>query len=199
MNRENVRLLLCGILVLGMTAPVAAQTPPDNSTTLPLKMRGKDWCQSSSASAFPNGKARNFNLRDAYTITITPDSAGSGAITARLSKDPSSQADASLTEFDLHGQGVFRNKSKHQIEFVLNGVHPDPNLHGIFITMRGQASVNKDTGVIKKAKGTFVYERDDDKNQDDPAVHCFGNGTFETKKKKHDEDDHHSEDTVPHS
>jgi len=173
-----------------MVVPAAAQA--DNSSILPLKMRGKDWCQSSSASAFPNGKSRNFNLRHVYDITLNPDLAGTGAITARLSKDPGSDADASLTEFDLHGQGLFRNKSNHKIEFVLHGVHPD--IPGISLTMRGEGVVNKDTGAIKRVRGTFVYERDDNDPNNDPAVHCFGNGTFGTKKKHDDDDDHHSDD-----
>ena len=193
MDRQYVRLILCSVLVLGMTAPVAAQTPSD----LPLKMRGKDWCQASSdpGSAFPNGKFKNFNLRDAYTITITPDPSGNGAMTANLSKDPNKTVDPSLPELSLQGHGLFRNKSNHKIEFVLNGVQlsdPDKLPTGIFITLRGQASIDKDTGVIKQAKGTFVYERDD-KNNEDPAVHCFGSGTFG----KH-EDHPHPEDTTPH-
>lgn len=184
MNRGNMRLLLCGILVLGVAAPAAAQTPPD----LPLKMRGKDWCQSSPSSVFPDGKSKNFNLRHAYRITMTADANGSGNITGRINKEASSNADASLTEFDLHGQGLFRNKSNHKVEFVLNGVHP--TVPGLFITLRGQASIDRATGAIKKANGMFVYERDDNQNSD-PAVHCFGRGTFETEK---DEDHHHSDD-----
>ena len=198
MGRQNVRLILCGVLVLGMAAPAAAVT--DNSSTLPLKMRGKDWCESSSASSFPNGKFTNFNLRNTYSLTITPDPSGNGNLTGQLQKDPNSSADASLTEFELHGRGLFRNKSNRQVEFVLTGDHQ--TVPGIFLTLRGKASIDKNTGAIKRVEGTFVYERDDNDQNNDPAVHCFGSGTFGMKKHddhNHPEDNPHPEDTVPHS
>ena len=191
MNRKIVRFVLCGALILGVTTSAVAQTPPD----LPLKMRGKDWCPSSLNSVFPDGKFKNFNLRNAYTIAITSDP--SGAMTATLT--PNGTADPSLPVLDLLGRGLFRNKSNHKIEFVLNGVQlsdPDKLPTGIFITLRGQASIDKNTGAIKKVQGTFAYERADDDPSNDPAVHCFGSGTFGTKKH---EDHPHPEDTTPHS
>lgn len=192
----GMSFLLCGALIVCMAVPAVAQSsdvgprgdtgPGSDGDTeaLPLKIRGKDWCPASATSVFPDGTFKNFNIRRAYTIAIVNDPSGNGAIRGRISRNSSSSVDASLTEFDLHGRAYFRNPSRHTIEFVLHGAHPD--VPGVFITMRGQASLHKQTGAIQKAMGTFVYERDHERSPD-PAVHCFGSGTFVAGKEKDDD------------
>ena len=164
--------------------PVQAATRTD---TFQLKMVDKRWCET-NPKFFENITIK-ISQKDPATnaiFTIKRDPQNTGDLTQVQATIDTKGRSADLDAMTLNGEAFFINKSHNKLELVLSGVNPGNPDH--FITMRGQATVDKLSN-LTKITGTFffrdtnTYTTDKKTGAQSGPVECFNNGTFATNQK----------------